>query len=174
MRAGWDGVTPAGYLETYRHLATFTASCGLLPADRTVKLIGEAERRRRAAESVLDRARDFRAGLYDVVIVGGGVVPSAAVQQELRAAASLMTLRPAGDRYTWEPNQRAGIATPLLAVAWSAADLLTTTDLSTVRACPGAGCGWLFLDPRGRRRWCSMAACGNRAKARRFADRHKA
>ena len=31
-------------------------------------------------------------------------------------------------------------------------------------------CGWLFLDTSrsGRRRWCSMQSCGNRAKARRF------
>jgi predicted RNA-binding Zn ribbon-like protein len=28
---------------------------------------------------------------------------------------------------------------------------------------PGVDCGSLFLDPRGRRRWCDMAACGNRA-----------
>jgi predicted RNA-binding Zn ribbon-like protein len=62
-----------------------------------------------------------------------------------------------------------GLDLPLLAVAWAAADLLTSTG--TVAACPGTGCGWLFADPRGRRRWCSMALCGNRAKARRHAGR---
>jgi predicted RNA-binding Zn ribbon-like protein len=36
-----------------------------------------------------------------------------------------------------------------------------------VRAC--GGCGWLFLDTSKNhsRRWCSMDACGNQAKARR-------
>ncbi|WP_245997945.1 CGNR zinc finger domain-containing protein [Nocardia pseudobrasiliensis] len=31
----------------------------------------------------------------------------------------------------------------------------------------------MYLDPSpsGRRRWCSMATCGNRAKARRHYDR---
>lgn len=31
-------------------------------------------------------------------------------------------------------------------------------------------CGWLFLDStrNASRRWCDMAACGNRAKAKRF------
>jgi predicted RNA-binding Zn ribbon-like protein len=38
-----------------------------------------------------------------------------------------------------------------------------------VRTCPS--CGWLFLDARGRRRWCSMATCGNRAKVRAHAAR---
>ncbi|MYV62710.1 hypothetical protein GTW37_28835, partial [Streptomyces sp. SID4931] len=25
---------------------------------------------------------------------------------------------------------------------------------------PGKGCGWLFLDTAGRRRWCSLGVCG--------------
>jgi predicted RNA-binding Zn ribbon-like protein len=32
----------------------------------------------------------------------------------------------------------------------------------------------VFLDPSHRRRWCIMAVCGNRAKARRYADRRRA
>ncbi len=60
---------------------------------------------------------------------------------------------------------------PLLAVAAAAAAFLTSPAAGTVGACPGTGCGWLFTDPRHRRRWCSMAVCGNRAKARRHAQR---
>lgn len=38
-----------------------------------------------------------------------------------------------------------------------------------VKTCPGANCGWLFLDEtkNGRRKWCIMETCGNRAKAAR-------
>ena len=41
--------------------------------------------------------------------------------------------------------------------------------LDKVRRCANPECGWLFLDDSraGKRRWCSMSACGNRAKARR-------
>src|SRR6478736_4345946 len=46
-----------------------------------------------------------------------------------------------------------------------------TRAVEAVHACPGNDCGWLFLDPRNRRRWCSMAVCGNRAKARAHARR---
>src|SRR5262249_5068894 len=59
----------------------------------------------------------------------------------------------------------------LSAIAWSAAAFLTSPAAATVGACPGVGCGWVFADPRGRRRWCSMAWCGNRAKARPHAQR---
>ncbi|WP_199781677.1 CGNR zinc finger domain-containing protein, partial [Streptomyces sp. HCCB10043] len=43
-----------------------------------------------------------------------------------------------------------------------AADLLAAPRRLTVRACPGKGCGWLFLDTAGRRRWCSLGVCGQR------------
>ena len=56
----------------------------------------------------------------------------------------------------------------LLAVA----DLLVSDDVRRVRACPGHDCGWLFLDPSGRRRWCQMAVCGNRAKQARIRERN--
>jgi predicted RNA-binding Zn ribbon-like protein len=75
---------------------------------------------------------------------------------------------------TWQPVAARGtdrLALPLHVVAWSAAHLLTTLPPGAVAACPGQGCGWLFSDPRGRRRWCRMEWCGNRAKARRHAAR---
>src|SRR3954447_17573303 len=40
--------------------------------------------------------------------------------------------------------------------------------LERVSRCPGRGCGWLFLNTSGRRRWCSMSTCGSREKMRRL------
>ncbi|WP_432477083.1 CGNR zinc finger domain-containing protein [Nocardioides sp. GXQ0305] len=40
-----------------------------------------------------------------------------------------------------------------------------------IGACPGRGCGWLFVHTSGRRRWCQMAVCGNRAKQAAHARR---
>jgi predicted RNA-binding Zn ribbon-like protein len=61
-------------------------------------------------------------------------------------------------------------------VARSAVDLMTSADLARVRECDGHDCGWLFLDTSkaGRRRWCSMAICGNRAKSERYRQRSAA
>jgi len=57
-------------------------------------------------------------------------------------------------------------------VAASAVELLTHGPLQRIGECPT--CGWLFLDTskNGRRRWCSMATCGSRDKARRYYARH--
>lgn len=55
----------------------------------------------------------------------------------------------------------------LRAIALDAAQLLGTDQRGRLRICPGPGCGGRFVDdsPAGRRRWCSMAVCGNRSKA---------
>ena len=44
-----------------------------------------------------------------------------------------------------------------------------------VRICANDTCRWVFYDESrsGRRRWCDMATCGNRAKARRHRARRK-
>jgi predicted RNA-binding Zn ribbon-like protein len=65
---------------------------------------------------------------------------------------------------------------PLWPVTRSAADLLTSSDLRSLRLCAADTCAWLFLDTsrNGSRRWCSMRTCGNRAKARRHHARVRA
>ncbi len=55
-------------------------------------------------------------------------------------------------------------------IALAAATLLTEVDRRRIRQCRSDQCGLWFLDTskNGRRRWCSMATCGNRAKAARY------
>lgn len=58
-------------------------------------------------------------------------------------------------------------------IAEAAADLICHQDFRLIRSCEGSACTLLFLD-RTRahsRRWCSMAACGNRAKAAAYRAR---
>lgn len=53
--------------------------------------------------------------------------------------------------------------------------LLDSRERNRMKVCIGDDCGWLFIDESrgGRRHWCSMEACGNRAKARRHYARRK-
>ena len=52
-------------------------------------------------------------------------------------------------------------------IAEAAADLICNQDFRRIRSCEGSACVLMFLDrtKAHARRWCSMAVCGNRAKA---------
>jgi predicted RNA-binding Zn ribbon-like protein len=73
------------------------------------------------------------------------------------------------DGFVWRTEPLPPWRRALFDIALNAGDLLVGGDYRRIRRCEDAQCGWLFLDrSRGvRRRWCSMADCGNRAKARR-------
>jgi len=62
----------------------------------------------------------------------------------------------------------------LAAIARSAAEILVEGPSARVRVCANPGCGLFFSDMSRtrRRRWCSMARCGNRHKVAAFARRH--
>jgi predicted RNA-binding Zn ribbon-like protein len=75
----------------------------------------------------------------------------------------------------WQLSWPAGEPRRLrFAVAADAVGLLGSAErVGRVKRCPGRGCGWLFLDQSGRRRWCSMQTCGSRAKMRRLYARRR-
>ncbi|CAB3769588.1 CGNR zinc finger domain-containing protein [Paraburkholderia humisilvae] len=63
----------------------------------------------------------------------------------------------------------------LAPVAQAAAELLATGDFELVRKCESEDCILWFYDrtKAHRRRWCSMAMCGNRHKVANFRARQK-
>ena len=64
----------------------------------------------------------------------------------------------------------------LAPLALGAAELLTTADPRRVRRCASERCAEWFVDTSkgGRRRWCSMERCGNRAKVAEHRRRRRA
>jgi predicted RNA-binding Zn ribbon-like protein len=50
------------------------------------------------------------------------------------------------------------------------AEAMLDGSWSRMKACPGRHCGWVFYDrsKNGTGRWCSMAVCGGREKARSY------
>ena len=63
----------------------------------------------------------------------------------------------------------------LMPVALAAAELLANGDFNLVRVCESDDCVLHFYDrtKSHRRRWCSMATCGNRAKVQTFRARQR-
>jgi predicted RNA-binding Zn ribbon-like protein len=61
----------------------------------------------------------------------------------------------------------------LLPIAREIANVICREDFRLVRACEGHSCTLMFVDrtKSHRRRWCSMAVCGNRAKQAALRER---
>ncbi len=112
--------------------------------------------------------RALRARLRPAFVgVSGEAAGKAAGEAAACAAINALLKGIAGDALA----PRTG-APPTLAelVAIDAASLLVDRRATVrLKRCPGPDCGWLFIDEtkNGRRRWCMMETCGNRAKARR-------
>lgn len=110
--------------------------------------------------------------LFDAQAQGKAPAPRdvEALNAALATAPARATLKRVKEGFEWEVDMKSGTALALLApILWSAGDLLAGPQLAKVRRCANPECLYLFLDDSraGKRRWCSMSACGNRAKARR-------
>lgn len=160
-------------LSRWQDLAAWARAAGLPGA-------GPALTPLMASQSV-DRVHRFRTTLHQIfdAVASGGQPPAAAVlalETALEKTRREMRLRPSDDRWSWQWRAGVPLADRIIgAAAHSAGELLTSEEVSLVRCCANASCGWLFVDrSRGhRRRWCDMKVCGNKAKARAFYARKK-
>ncbi|MFZ0185501.1 MAG: ABATE domain-containing protein [Streptosporangiaceae bacterium] len=101
--------------------------------------------------------------------------------EALRAITDAQRNAPAYQELGWNgraiiaATRRPGNATAVLLaqLAEAAATLLASPAIGLVRRCEGPGCRMLFLPAHPRRRWCSPATCGNRARVARYYQLHK-
>lgn len=172
--AGWDEEAPFDFLTDYEVLARHAGHLGLLGRSDVERLVARGVRETRAAAQVLRRARELREATYRIVTGHGAAEHWAVVQRAALAAASVGTLeRDATSLGRWVYDvEQAGPPVALHVFAWQVLELVTAAPAPSIGRCPGRECGWVFLN-RGNRRWCIMATCGNREKARRHAARRR-
>jgi predicted RNA-binding Zn ribbon-like protein len=80
------------------------------------------------------------------------------------------------DAPTWVEKRRWRSPDSLLMpIAREIADVICHEDFRLIRACEGHACTLMFADrtKSHRRRWCSMAVCGNRAKQAALRERQR-
>lgn len=178
----WRGSVPRETLHEFTDLLNWGTSAASVLAG------GAASRKEWARLAPGDGASLFRDAitlretLYRIfhATAGGGAAADedlAALNRALKETPARGSLQRVGAGFGWRVGgtRRAAAAALLSPVLWSAGDLLTGPQLARVRECANDKCLWLFLDEskNGARRWCSMKACGNRAKAHRHYIRHK-
>ncbi|WP_394828002.1 CGNR zinc finger domain-containing protein [Pendulispora albinea] len=124
------------------------------------------------APARLRAAREHLYGLFNAAATRSAIPESAlvATDRALRACRHRQRLQMDRGAVVWGWSDGTSVCDRVLhEILSQAVDLLASAPRAAIRFCDGSGCGWLFLDrsPAGRRRWCSMRDCGNRAKARR-------
>jgi predicted RNA-binding Zn ribbon-like protein len=113
------------------------------------------------------------------MVAGRPVSPDGAdeINAVLRDAAGAFQLLPDGGGWAlrFTPERESALAL-LGRIAHSAAGLLAEEPAPRVRRCGNPRCALYFIDTTsaGRRRWCSMAVCGNRMKVAAHARRERA
>ena len=171
---------PEELLADYNDLLRFTELSGLLKPRQAARLLRNRSDNNPA--SVMTDVRELREATAQVAYaaVEHAAPPPSAIK-ELEACFNRVRraedLNWVGTRLTWEfAGSVPPAELPLLLLARSTAELLTSDRLHLLRECGNPECRWLFLDTSKNhtRRWCDMKLCGNRMKARRFKAQHRA
>jgi len=167
-------------LTAYDDLLEWSRLAGIANPTESRNLARHAAAHPHEAEATLRRAVQLRETLYRIFKAAAeGRRPRSPdldlLTKELRLARAHERLAHTGGAFGWTWDDNIALDRILWPVSLSAADLLTSGDLSRLRQCGGHECGWMFLDTsRNRsRHWCDMKDCGNRAKVSRFRQRHQ-
>jgi predicted RNA-binding Zn ribbon-like protein len=169
-------------INTYEDLLGWARQATIITPGEAAALAAAAGKHRRSAVDALSAARALRESTYAIVSSrsAGLPAPEADLRTLNRAVGRAMAhagLVPAGAWFEWSwPDSAPDLDRISWWVARSAAELLTSSDLTFVRECAGYDCGRLFMDgtKNRSRRWCDMRTCGNRAKSRRHHERRRA
>ena len=132
-----------------------------------------------AAKDAIELREWFRGVLERVKAKGRGAMAPSDLKRLnalLARGATFQRVEPTSDGFKTVSVRPVDDAQALLApLAAAIADLLCHGDLALVRRCEGEQCTLWFYDrtKSHRRRWCSQALCGNRAKAAAFRHRRR-
>ncbi|HEX7786059.1 MAG TPA: CGNR zinc finger domain-containing protein [Methylomirabilota bacterium] len=171
---------PAGGLASWRELVDFSELHGALSRAEARALRAMAERDGGACAKALIQARALRDTVRQVLsaMVRRRVFEArwiADINQAMAWGAGWPRLeRVAGG---WQAGFAPACQEPVRALAplaRAAAELIAHGRSQEIRRCANPRC-WLYFRDRSRarrRRWCSMAVCGNRMKVAAHARRH--
>lgn len=170
--------SPKDLLESFEDLVAWAVRAELLDLSQAKVLLQNWSGRPKAAQ-VFKRALKFREVLRETILdaaQGAAIKPSALeainlIMKEENGYAEVVRIEGG-----FEKRFHADFSEPgrlLAPIAEAAADLLCYGNPANLRKCENPECVLYFYDVTKNhgRRWCSMAACGNRAKAAAFYQR---
>lgn len=177
----YRGSSPTESLHTFADLLKWCDDAGVMVPRLTQQMRGWLDKHPKRAAEAFSEAIMIREVIYRIFHeVASGANPDDSdvdsFNRALRGAPLRTSIQRTASGFGWQVEESKISANSILApVMWSAGDLLVGPQLAKLRECSNDKCLWLFLDDskNGTRRWCSMQACGNRAKAHRHYLRQK-
>lgn len=164
-------------LDSFDTYVRWLGAARVLDGDRATAMLRRAQQQPTAASAALHEARRLRNVLR--ALAEHAASPDRHAQETAISEINRILGRSAGSRRV-EPSSEGGFvrsfvtvgdvfAGLLVPVIESAADTLVADEQRRIRTCAAPRCGRVFYDAsrNGKRRWCEMATCGNRAKAAR-------
>ncbi len=164
----------------WEELVAFLEASGVVSQERGANLLALPDSDPQSAEKILSRAIRLREGLRKAFaamvhkerVIADWIAP---INEILRITEGHDELMQEGAG--WKLDFMAcegGLDWLLAAVARSAAEIIAEGSQARLRMCANPLCSLFFFDASRthRRRWCSMAICGNRHKVSSFAKRH--
>jgi len=173
--------SPSEDMPGYPEMLEWSRQAGLISAEQQQMLSEKSRQAPQETARVYRRAVDLRESFFRIfsTIARDGAPAQAdldILNAELERALPRLRVAQVSDRFEWVwSGDHMELDAMLGPVARSAAELMTSTSLEQVRECESDDCTWLFLDrtKNHSRMWCDMKSCGNRAKVRRYRERHK-
>jgi len=171
----WRGTEHAEGLRNFGELVGWCRVNGILDDDASSAAARWMEKYPQQTAAIYGDAIVMRAPMYRALYaIAESKTPESRDIAAINHALDLAPVRRAivhrEKGFGWRVERDGFSAASLLApVLWSAGDLMVSSEAARLRHCANETCMWLFLDDskNGSRRWCSMQACGNRAKAHR-------
>jgi predicted RNA-binding Zn ribbon-like protein len=171
--------SPAEHLS-WEELIVFLQASQIISAERGSSLLALSGSDPDAAQSLLSRSIRLRDALRKSF---GAIVRKELIAREWTEPINQILRITEGhdeivlEENTWKMEFKAregGLDWLLAAIARSAAEIIVEGAQARLRICANPACGLFFSDKSRtrRRRWCSMAICGNRHKVASFARRH--
>ena len=170
---------PAGAIRTWHDLVAFMEIAAGMPRDQSARYREWAKRDPRDCSATFALALGLRAEVREILgtLAGGAKVGAEWVQSINRILADQAGWRRlAVVKGKWEVTrvtEKESSSELLVPIAESAAQIVSQGAEAHIRKCASPDCVLYFQDPSRRRRWCSMAICGNRAKVAAHARRQK-
>lgn len=165
---------------SWEQLIRFLAVTGIVSVARSTHLLSLTQSDPQAAEALLQKAQNlgsalrklFAAMLRKQKLAGEWTEPVNAILRITEGHDELVA-QDGGHKIEFIARE-GGLDWLLAAVARSGAEIVAEGARARLRICAHPQCGLLFYDNSRtrRRRWCSMAVCGNRSKVAAFARKH--